>query len=100
MFEIPDVCGCLLLVLPTRLAQTPCAFLVDQWVADDGWGLDDWAFGDFCGCFVGLVIYYAWGADNTSSRQGTGQLVIAGAGIYHPEWVATPWQTCTGYGFG
>ncbi|KAF9450506.1 amino acid transporter [Macrolepiota fuliginosa MF-IS2] len=24
---------------------------------------------------------------------GTGQLVVAGAGIYHPEWVATPWQT-------
>ncbi|KAF8838089.1 amino acid transporter [Paxillus ammoniavirescens] len=24
---------------------------------------------------------------------GTAQLVVAGAGIYHPEWVATPWQT-------
>lgn len=25
---------------------------------------------------------------------GTAQLVVAGAGIYHPEWIATPWQTC------
>ncbi|KIJ61727.1 hypothetical protein HYDPIDRAFT_95997 [Hydnomerulius pinastri MD-312] len=24
---------------------------------------------------------------------GTAQLVVAGAGIYHPDWVATPWQT-------
>ncbi|KAI0318741.1 amino acid/polyamine transporter I [Amylostereum chailletii] len=24
---------------------------------------------------------------------GTGQLIVAGAGIYHPEWVAKPWQT-------
>ncbi|KAH7928008.1 amino acid transporter [Leucogyrophana mollusca] len=24
---------------------------------------------------------------------GTAQLVVAGAGIYNPEWVATPWQT-------
>jgi len=24
---------------------------------------------------------------------GTAQLIVAGAGIYHPEWVATPWQT-------
>ena len=26
---------------------------------------------------------------------GTGQLVVAGAGIFHPDWVATSWQTCT-----
>ncbi|PFH50108.1 hypothetical protein AMATHDRAFT_145964 [Amanita thiersii Skay4041] len=24
---------------------------------------------------------------------GTAQLIVAGAGIYHPDWVATPWQT-------
>ncbi|KAH0826064.1 hypothetical protein J3R83DRAFT_5791, partial [Lanmaoa asiatica] len=24
---------------------------------------------------------------------GTAQLVVAGAGIYHPDWIATPWQT-------
>ncbi|KAG0702110.1 amino acid transporter [Suillus ampliporus] len=24
---------------------------------------------------------------------GTAQLVVAGAGIYHPEWIATAWQT-------
>ncbi|THH20954.1 hypothetical protein EW146_g523 [Bondarzewia mesenterica] len=24
---------------------------------------------------------------------GTGQLIVAGAGIFHPEWVATAWQT-------
>ncbi|KAG9308658.1 amino acid transporter [Chiua virens] len=24
---------------------------------------------------------------------GTAQLIIAGAGIYYPDWVATPWQT-------
>ncbi|KAG2145448.1 amino acid transporter [Suillus bovinus] len=25
---------------------------------------------------------------------GTAQLIVAGAGIYHPEWTATAWQTC------
>ena len=25
---------------------------------------------------------------------GTAQLIVAGAGIYHPDWIATPWQTC------
>ena len=25
---------------------------------------------------------------------GTGQLIVAGAGIFHPEWIATAWQTC------
>ncbi|VDB95431.1 unnamed protein product [Peniophora sp. CBMAI 1063] len=24
---------------------------------------------------------------------GTGQLIVAGAGIFHPDWIATPWQT-------
>ncbi|KAF9228213.1 amino acid transporter [Gyrodon lividus] len=24
---------------------------------------------------------------------GTAQLIVAGAGIYHPDWVVTPWQT-------
>lgn len=27
--------------------------------------------------------------------QGTAQLIVAGAGIYAPDWVVTPWQTCT-----
>lgn len=30
----------------------------------------------------------------TCILQGTAQLIVAGAGIYHPDWVATPWQTC------
>ena len=30
----------------------------------------------------------------TRILQGTAQLIVAGAGIYHPDWVATPWQTC------
>ncbi|KAI6042375.1 amino acid transporter [Pisolithus marmoratus] len=28
-----------------------------------------------------------------SATFGTAQLVVAGVGIYHPNWVATPWQT-------
>ncbi|KAG2121325.1 amino acid transporter [Suillus clintonianus] len=29
-----------------------------------------------------------------SATFGTAQLVVAGIGIYHPEWNAAPWQTC------
>jgi hypothetical protein len=25
---------------------------------------------------------------------GAAQLIVAGAGIFYPEWIATAWQTC------
>ncbi|OAX37073.1 hypothetical protein K503DRAFT_823049, partial [Rhizopogon vinicolor AM-OR11-026] len=28
---------------------------------------------------------------------GTAELVVAGVGIYYPEWIATPWQTCKAF---
>ncbi|OJA19383.1 hypothetical protein AZE42_08275 [Rhizopogon vesiculosus] len=30
---------------------------------------------------------------------GTAQLVVAGVGIYYPEWIATPWQTCKAFSY-
>ncbi|EKM75395.1 hypothetical protein AGABI1DRAFT_109464, partial [Agaricus bisporus var. burnettii JB137-S8] len=43
--------------------------LLDKWVVDYGWGLDHQ--------FIGYL----------------SQLLVAGVGIYHPEWIATTWQT-------
>lgn len=32
---------------------------------------------------------------STHVFKGTAQLLVAGINIYHPEWEATAWQTCT-----
>lgn len=46
--------------------------------------------------FVCFSHYFGRQRGGTDSQiQGTAQLVVAGAGIFLPEWEAAPWQTCT-----
>lgn len=69
---------------------------LDQWMAHHGWSVDDQFVCQFCTSneyrdshiFDTFLVWY-------DDIQGTAQLAVAGAGIYHPEWVATAWQTCT-----
>lgn len=74
---------------------SPCACAIqsarelDQRLVDDGGGVDD------------LLVRHVRESLQVIARRplilggkGTAQLVVAGASIFHPDWIATPWQTC------
>lgn len=69
-------------------ASLPFIVFLDQWVVKYGWRVD---YLPFCGLRT-----YSFGMQISSLilPQGTAQLLVAGVTIYHPEWVATTWQTC------
>ncbi|KAK7026424.1 hypothetical protein VNI00_015659 [Paramarasmius palmivorus] len=66
--KVPHLCRSLLLVFPTRFSEYR---LVLSWI--NGW----------------LTLVGDW----MVSLSGTAQLLVAGIGIFQPEWVATAWET-------
>jgi len=56
------------------------------------WSVDSVSFCDLCAIIDAFFrgMHFA----KLVSIQGTAQILVAGVGIYQPEWVVTPWQTC------
>lgn len=92
LVTVSHVRGRLLLVLSTSVPENACHILVDQWMVDDGWSVDHKLIRHLCEPSVL--------EDNSPLKssllrwQGTAQLIVAGSTIYHPDWIALPWQTC------
>lgn len=90
MFQIPHVCWSVLLVVSSGKPFHAHCLVVDQWLAYHDRRMDYFAERQFwCFAFSPLISVYLL------RHQGTAQLIVAGAGIYHPDWIATAWQTCT-----
>lgn len=75
---------------------SPCACAVqsarelDQRLVDNGGGVDDLLV-----CHIRESLQVVTRRALILGGKGTAQLVVAGASIFHPDWIATPWQTCT-----
>lgn len=78
-------------MFPPRVTQESGALIMDKWVADDGGRVDDLPVSHFRKTAVPCD---SMRLSDQGALQGTAQIIVAGAGIFHPDWVAKSWQTC------
>src|SRR6267154_999702 len=82
MLQISHICRGILLVLSTCIPACAHSYLLDQWLVDSRWRLDDCSECHLWYCFL-LCITLPRITD-AINFPGTAQLIVAGVGIYHP----------------